>query len=96
VKLSKRIIGFVVCVGIVMLGLAPAQAQGNGKRLVLNLVGMDETYIKSISDPDNDGQSVDAFVTMSIYSMPKMANVSVQPQIAFPILQTLHLLVARR
>ena len=59
-KLGKRIIGFVVCVGIVMLGLAPAQAQGNGKRLVLNLVGMDETYIKSISDPDNDGQSVDA------------------------------------
>ena len=43
-KLSKTIIGLIVCLGIVILGLSPAHAQGNGKRLVLNLVGSGYMY----------------------------------------------------
>ena len=48
-KLSKRIIGFMVCVGIVMLGMAPAHAQGNGKRLVLNLISAAKIPLDSCS-----------------------------------------------
>jgi hypothetical protein len=60
-KLGKRIIGFVVCVGIVMLGLAPAQAQGNGKRLVLNLVGEGTSEAMDVPDLDSPGSTTMAF-----------------------------------
>jgi hypothetical protein len=58
-KLSKRIIGFMVCVGIVMLGLAPAHAQGNGKRLVLNLVGSGPMYKAPVPGFTEDAECFD-------------------------------------
>lgn len=60
-KLSKSVIGFIVCVGIVMLGLAPAHAQGNGKRLILNLVGEGTSVAMNVPDLDNPGSTTMAF-----------------------------------
>ena len=59
--LSKRIIGFFVCVGLLTLGLAPSHAQGNGKRLVLNLVGEATAVEIIIPDPDNPILTTTAF-----------------------------------
>ena len=60
-KLSKKIIGFFVCVGILTLGLVSSHAQGNGKRLVLNLVGEGTAYEMIIPDPDNPNSTTTAF-----------------------------------
>ena len=60
-KLTKRIIGFLACVGILVFVLAPSHAQGNGKRLVLNLVGEGTAYEMIIPDPDNPNSTTTAF-----------------------------------
>ena len=59
--LNKKSIGFMVCVGIVFLSLTATHAQGNGKRLVLNLIGEGTSKAMDVPDPDNPGSTTMAF-----------------------------------
>ncbi len=54
-KVRKKFTGFIVCLGIAILSLAPAHAQENGKRLILNLVGEGTSVEVLVPDPDNPG-----------------------------------------
>jgi hypothetical protein len=58
--ISKKSMGFIVCVGMVFLSLTPTYAKENGKRLVLNLIGEGTSVEMFVPDPENNGQPVTA------------------------------------
>ncbi len=53
--LHKKIIGLLMCLGVVLMSVPSTQAQENGKRLVLNLVGEGTAVAGFVPDPNNIG-----------------------------------------
>ncbi len=52
---NKKTVGFLVGLGIVLLSFTHTHAQGNGNRLVLNLIGEGVSVEGMVPDPDNAG-----------------------------------------